>query len=176
MAMNPREPRASKKIDQQRRTLVNMGFTIPRTRDASKKTTHDHDYARESAQDPFALPSQQMETDLDAIDEDLLDGMLNEEDDMEVSVNPVLPPPPPPLPPISFRKTANMTPTIPLKTDDKMPTITTTNETEKPDTAAQMMETFEKRMRAMQDQMAERERHHAEQIEDLTVESHDKPQ
>ena len=159
MALNPREPRAPKNREQQRRTLVNMGFTIPRTGDAAKKTSHDH---RESAQDPLALPSEQMETDLDAIDDDLLDGMLEEEDDMEVTVNPVLPPPPPPLPPIPFKKTTN-----------KMPTTTTTvtdaaATTEKPDAAAQMMETFEKRMKAMQDQMAERERHHAEQIEDLT--------
>ena len=87
---------------------------------------------------------------------------------MEVSLNPVLPPPPPPLPPIPLRKTANKT--IPSKkTDDKMPTTTTTTETEKPDAAAaQMMKTFERRMQAMQDQMAERERHHAKQIEDLT--------
>ena len=51
-----------------------------------------------------------------------------------------------------------------------MPTTTkTTTETEKPDvTTARMMETFEKRMQAMQDQMAERERHHAKQLEDLT--------
>ena len=90
---------------------------------------------------------------------------------MEVGVNPVPPPSPPPPPPIPFRLNASKTPTIPVtKTNDKMPTTTkTTTETKKPDdTTARMMETFEKRMQAMQDQMAERERHHAKQLEDLT--------
>ena len=136
-----------------------MGFTIPSTGDAFKKNPQDHDYARESAHDPFALPSDQMETDLDVIDDDdLLNGML-EEDDMEVTLNPV--PPPPPLPPIPFRKSSK-TPTTMTTAHDAAAT------TEKPDAAADMMETFEKRLKAMQDQMAERERQHAQQIEDLS--------
>ena len=90
---------------------------------------------------------------------------------MEVAVNPVPPPSPPPPPPIPFRLNASKTPTIPVKkTNDKMPTPTkTTSETEKPDdTTGRLLETFEKRMQAMQDQMAERELHHAKQLEDLT--------
>ena len=92
MASNSKETRASRNKEQPRRTLMNMDFTIPHTGDAAKKSLKDHEYVRGSALDPFALRHDEMDTDLDAIDgEDLLNGMLEDDDNMEDSANPVPP-------------------------------------------------------------------------------------